>query len=137
MDANIDYAILLDCCVAILYIANIILGAIIGTNKSKFDIKKFLFGVLKAVTVLLIIVGVCYTVNVFVLTINKIEGLSIGSSIITTIELLGIMVSVGTDLAMEVFDKLKSFMELKYVSYEDNVPIINNKDLIEPTDFRG
>lgn len=137
LDSNIDYAILLDCCIAFLYVANITLGAIIGTRENKFDPKKLLFGILKAVIILVVIVGVCYIANVFVLTINQIEGLSIGSSIITTVELLGVMVSVGADLAMEVVDKLKSFRELKYVSYEDNVPIVNNRDLKEPTDLRG
>lgn len=136
-DKNIDYAILLDVCIAFLYLFNIVLGAIIGTKTDKFDFKKFMFGVVKALIVMVIIVGVCFALNIFVLTINEIEGLSISSSIITVIELLGVLVSVAADLSAEVLEKIKSFRELKYTSYDDNVPIVNNQDLIEPTDLRG
>ena len=135
LDNNIAYAVLMDVVIGFLYLFNILLGTIIGAKESKFDIRKFLFGVLKAVCILLIIVGVCYILNVFTLTINLIEGITIDDGLVTTIELLTILITTGIDIAKEVMDKIKAFRELKYISY-DNVRV-KNDNVIEPTELKG
>ena len=134
--SNLQYTILMDIVIAFLFLANILLGSIIGARTDKFDIRKFFFGVMKAVAVLLIIVGVSYILNVFTLSLSEIEGISISTDVVGTVELLGILIVQGIDLAKEVVDKLKSFRELKYESY-DNVTVGNDKEVYEPTDMRG
>lgn len=134
LDTNIAYAILMDIVVGFLYLFNILLGTIIGTKQNKFDIKKFLFGLLKAVCVLIIIVGVCYILNVFTLTINLINGINISEELVTTLQVLAILITTGIDIAKEVVDKIKSFRELKYVSY-DSVQLSNDK--LVDTDLKG
>lgn len=116
---NVEYVIVLDIVIALLYIFNILLGTIIGTSQEGFSIKKFLFGVLKTVGVLIIVIGVCYTLNIFALVINLIEGLEISTSIVNALEVIGIIVAIGIDMAKEVIDKIKDFRELKYISYDD------------------
>ena len=134
-DKSIAHVILLCICLSFLHGANILLGTIIGTKESKFDIKKFLFGIIKAVSLLLIIVGVCYILNVFTLTISLIEGITIDDELVTTLELLGILVIQGIDISKEVIEKIKAFRKLKYVSYDDVV--ISDTNIVEPIDFKG
>lgn len=134
-DNVISYAILTDLCVGFLYLANILLGSIIGTKQSHFDIKKFFFGVFKAICVMLIIVGVCYILNVFTLTISLINGININTELVTTLELLGILITTGIDIAKEVIEKLKAFRELKYISYDDVT--FSDTNIIEPVEYKG
>lgn len=134
-DINLSYVILLDCCVMALYIFNIILGTILGTKEEGFDVKKFLFGVMKSFMIVLIILGVCYILNVFVLVMNMMETITISTDMITTIEIIGVLVAVIVDLAMEIKDKLKSFKEMKYVSFDD--VIISDTNVTEPTELKG
>ena len=134
LDTNISYAVLMDVVIGFLYLFNIILGVIIGTQEDHFDIKKFFFGVMKAVCVLLIIVGICYILNVFTLTISLIRDITIDTDLVTTLELLGILVTQGIDLSKEVIEKIKSFRELKYVTYD---AVISDTNVVEPIEFKG
>ena len=130
-DVNIEYVILMDVVLGFLYLFNILLGTIIGTHTSKFDAKKFVFGFVKAICVLVIIVGVCYILNVFTLTINQIENINIGTELISTLEMLTILITQGIDLAKEVIEKIKTFRDLKYIKYEDVKQADSIRDMLE------
>lgn len=135
LDNNISYAILMDVVLFFLFGINIILGTIIGTKESHFDVKKFFFGVLKALVIMISIVAICYIVNVFTLTINLIEGITISESFVTTMEILAILITMAGDLIKEITEKLKNIKSLKYTSY-DNI-IISDTNIIEPTELKG
>lgn len=132
---NLSSAFLMCVVLFFLYFANILLGTILGTMQSKFNIKKFAFGILKAICVLLIIVGVCYILNVFTLTISLINGLTINTELVSTLELLGILVTSCIDISKEVLEKIKAFRELKYISYDDVIK--NDTEVNEPINFVG
>lgn len=134
-DVNLSYIILLDCCVMALYIFNIVLGAFLGTKEVGFDIKKFFFGVFKSLMIVLIIIGVCYILNVFVIVMNMMDTITISTDMVTTLEIISILVAVILDLALEIKDKLKSFKEMKYVSFEDIT--VNDTNVVEPDELRG
>lgn len=131
---NLQYVFLLDLVIGFLFLFNILLGSIIGSTTEKFIPKKFFFGVLKAVAVLLIIIGVCYILNVFALTLSVI-GITVSADTVSIVEIMGAMVVQGVDLAKEVTEKLKSFRELKFENYDEVV--VNDKYVVEPTDQRG
>ena len=135
LDSNISYAVLMDIVIGFLFLANCILGGIIGARTEKFSVKKFLFGVLKALIIMFIIIGTCYVLNVFTLTLNLIEGVNIGTEMVSTLELLGILITNGIDIAKEVLEKVKAFRDLKYVSYDDI--LISDTNIIEPTELKG
>lgn len=136
LDANLSYVVLMDIVIGFLYLFNIILGTIIGTKESRFDLKKFLFGVLKAICILLIVIGLCYILNVFTLTLNKLSGfITISTDLVSTIEVLSTMVTIGLDIAKECIDKASSIRTLRYVSPEDVV--VNDTNVVEPIEFKG
>lgn len=134
-DTNISYAILMDIVIGFLYLFNIILGTFIGTKEGNFDVKKFFFGVLKAVCILLIIIGVCYILNVFTLTLNKIDFITLDENFVGVMELFAILITNGVDASKEVLEKIKTFRELRYVS-ADSV-VINDNEIVEPVEYKG
>ena len=73
LNKNLSYVVLLDVVIGMLYLFNTLLGVILGTTSEGFNLKKLLFGVLKALCIMLIIVGVCYVLNVFVIVVNQIQ----------------------------------------------------------------
>lgn len=115
---NLIDIFLMELTVALLFIINIWLGTIIGTKKDKFDWKKFLWGIFKAINILLIIFILCYALNLFVLVIERKMAITIDGGYVTTIEIFGIIAIWGVNLANDIKVKIKSFNTLKYVSYE-------------------
>lgn len=134
-DVNLSYVILLDIVLGFMYGANILLSVIINTRQEKFDIRKFFFGVLKAICVLLIILGVCYILNVFTLTLNLIEAISINMELVTTLEIILVLVTYIADISAELLSKIKSFREIKYISQENIT--LSDTNIVEPMDFKG
>ena len=134
-DVNLSYVFLMDVVLAFMYLFNILLGTIYGTKQDGFDLKKFLFGFLKAISILLIIFGICYILNVFTLTINRLEDISINIEMVSTLELLAIMIAQGIDITKEVFEKIKSFRDLKYISYEDIA--LGDDSVNDPEEMKG
>lgn len=135
VDVNLSYVVLLDIVLAFMYGANILLSVIINTRQEKFDIKKFFFGIIKAVCVLLIILGVCYILNVFTLTLNLISQININMELVTTLEVMLVLVTYIADISAELLGKIRSFREIKYISQEDIT--ISDTNVAEPTELKG
>lgn len=136
LNDNLSYVALMDVVLAFLYIFNILLGTILGTTSDKFDVKKFFFGILKAVCLLLIVFGICYILNVFTITMNQLKGfITISTEAVNTLEVIVILATQGLDIAAECLEKIRAFRELKYVSPSDVV--LNDQNIIEPTELRG
>lgn len=119
LQANLETAVLMLIVVDSLNLINIILGTIIGSCKDKFDFKKFLFGILKALVVSACIFGLCYILNLFALTLQLTKDITISTDVITTAEVLIILVTWAIDIAKDIIEKVKGLKELKYVSYQD------------------
>ena len=111
-----------------LMVINIILGTINGAMTDNFDWKKFLFGILKAIVNAVCIVGTCCLCDVFAQVINTIDGISISTEVISTLQIICVVVAWCLDLFKDVFEKIKSLKTMKYVSYEDVVPYGNHVD---------
>lgn len=102
-----------------LMLLNIILGTIYGTKENGFDFKKNLFGWLKMFATSFVIIAFGFVIDFFVVALNKIPNVKIGTEIITIGEILAVIVVWCIDLSKEIIEKIKKLKELKYVSYED------------------
>lgn len=102
-----------------LFATNIFFGTIIGTKLESFNTKKFFFGILKAIGSCIGIFVFCYLLNVFYIGMNMTDLITIKVEVISTIQVIGVLYVWVIDLAKEVFEKIKSFRTLKYISYDD------------------
>ena len=119
LQENLETVVLMLIVVGSLAAINIVLGTIIGSFTEGFDLKKFLFGILKAFIIGLCIFVFCYTLNLFALTLQLTKDITISSDFITTIEVIVVLIAWATDLCRDILDKLKNMKTLKYVKYED------------------
>lgn len=113
-----------------LYGVNIFFGTVIGTKQDRFMPKKFFFGILKALGCGIGIFAFCYLLNLFTLSMNLTDLITIHQNVTTTIEVIGVLYLWAMDLSKEVLDKIKSWRDLKYVS-EDDISI--NQQNPEPS----
>lgn len=112
-----------------LQIINIILGSVNGMMEETFEWKKFFIGILKAIVNAICIVATCVLCDLFAQVLNMIEGLSIGVDLVSTIEIIAVVVVWAIDLFKDIFEKIKKLRTLKYISYEDVVPYGENTDV--------
>ena len=129
MEENLETIVLMLIVVSSLYAINILFGTIIGTYTEKFNLKKFLFGVLKMVLADIGIFVFCYTLNLFSLTLQLTKDITISADFITTLEVFTILVVWAVDTAQDIVAKIKSLKELKYVSYDAVITKVNDYDV--------
>lgn len=129
LQENLETVVLMLIVVGSLSVINIVLGTIIGTFTTEFDVKKFFFGILKAFIIGLCIFVFCYTLNLFALTLQLTKDVTISGDFITSLEVFTILVAFATDYCKDILDKIKSLKELKYVKYEDVITKVNDYDV--------
>lgn len=129
---NLEAVVLLIVVTGILYLINIILGTILGTFDIGFNLKKFLFGFLKGLIASLCIFVFCYALNLLALTLKLVD-IVISVDVLTVLEVITVLAVWDIDLSKEIFEKIKSLKELKYVKYEDVSKLVNDYS----TDERG
>lgn len=127
LQENLETVVLMLIVVGSLSGINIVLGTIIGSFTEGFDLKKFFFGILKAIIIGLCIFVFCYTLNLFALTLQLTKDISISSDFITTVEVFTILIAWALDLAKDILEKIKGMKTLKYVKYEDVQINANNE----------
>jgi len=115
---NLEAVVLLIVVTALLYLINIILGTILGTFNIGFNLKKFLFGFLKGTVASLCIFAFCYSLNLLALTLKLVD-IVVSVSVLTVIEVITVLATWDIDLSTEIFEKVKSLKELKYLKYGD------------------
>ena len=115
--SNLEAVVLLIVCTAILYLINILFGTILGTINIGFDLKKFLFGFVKGALASLCIFAFCYSLNLLSLTLALVD-IIISVDVLTVLEVITVLAVWDIDLSKEIFDKIKSLKELKYVTYD-------------------
>lgn len=117
LSENLEAVVLLIVATAIFYLINILFGTIIGAKNDGFNTKKFFSGFLKAIAVCLCIFAFCYTLNLFSLTLKLID-IDISATVITVLEVIGVLVTWDIDLMLEIYEKIKSLKVLKFVTYD-------------------
>ena len=115
---NLDAVVLLIIVTAMLYLINIVLGTILGTHQVGFNFKKFLFGFLKGTIASLCIFVFCYALNLLALTLKLVD-IVVSVDVLTIVEVIVVLSTWAIDLSKEIFEKVKSLKELKYIKYED------------------
>lgn len=128
LQENLETVVLMLIVVGSLAAINIVLGTIIGSFTEGFDLKKFLFGILKAFIIGLCIFVFCYTLNLFSLTLQLTKDVTISGDFITTLEVFTILVAFAIDYCKDILDKIKSLKDLKYVKYEDIQINVNTEE---------
>lgn len=128
LQENLETVVLMLIVVGSLSGINIVLGTIIGSFTEGFDLKKFLFGILKAFIIGLCIFVFCYTLNLFALTLQLTKDITISSDFITTVEVFTILIAWALDLAQDILSKIKGMKTLKYVKYEDIQINVNTEE---------
>lgn len=101
-----------------MYIVNIILGSLNALFTKEFDWKKHFYGVAKAIVACIGILMFCVLLNLFAYGLSMID-VVLPDSVITVLEVIGIIVGWCCDLAIDIFDKIKGLKNLKYIKYED------------------
>lgn len=129
---NLEAVFLLIVVTAILYLINILLGTILGTFDVGFNFKKFLFGFLKGLVASICIFVFCYALNLLALTLKLVD-IVISVDVLTVLEVITVLAVWCIDLAKEIFEKIKSLKELKYINYKDVSKLVNDYT----TDERG
>ena len=116
---NLEIVTLYSIIVVFLYVINIVLGTIIGSQKDQFDLKKFIFGIAKMIGISICVIGFCYVINLFALASEMTLEIKVDAKAISVIDVIGIVYIWAYDMIIEVFEKIKSFKGLKYLSYDD------------------
>ena len=101
-----------------MYITNIVLGSLNALFEKEFDWKKHIYGVAKALVACFAILMFCVLLNLFSYGLGLIN-VVLPDSVITVIQVIGIIVGWCYDLALDIFDKIKGLKSLKYIKYED------------------
>lgn len=101
-----------------MYITNIVLGSLNALFEKEFDWKKHIYGVAKALVACFAILMFCILLNLFSYGLGLIN-VVLPDSVITVIQVIGIIVGWCYDLAIDIFDKIKGLKTLKYISYDD------------------
>ena len=94
----------------LLFIINTVLGVLIGTKEEGFNLKKFLYGILKGIIAALCIVGFCFVIEITPIIIKRIE-IELPSDIVTFVELIGITMTAYKKYTKECFEKIKKIFE--------------------------
>lgn len=119
VEQNLETVVLMLIVVASLYLTNILFGTIVGTITEEFIPKKFFFGILKGLVGCAGVLCYCYSLNLFALTLQTTKDISISNDLVNTLMVIGVLVAWAWDLALDIYDKMKSMKTLKYISYDD------------------
>lgn len=105
--------------VAVLFVSNIAMGTVQGKKTEGFDLKKFLFGIEKAIILMAVTLALCFAFNMICIGAEKANFITLGTPLIASAEIVSVLLIYGIDLSKEVLEKFKSLRDLKYVSFDD------------------
>lgn len=119
VQSNLETTILMLIVINSLYLINITLGTVQGTFNKEFNWKKFLFGFVKELVTSICIFALCYVLNLFALTLQLTNDITISTDVITTAEVIIILITWAIDLSKDIIEKIRNLKELKYITYSD------------------
>lgn len=94
----------------VLYVINTILGILLKTQGTKFDIKVFGKGLLKALIIVLVITGFCFCIEVSPMILERV-GITITEDNITLIEVFTVGITAYKKYATDCLVKIKKLFE--------------------------
>lgn len=95
----------------VLYITNTILGAVIGSQKTKFEWKKIGRGMLKAFLIGIGFITYCFCLEVLPLILNRVD-ITIPGDLITFLEIIGITLTAYRKYSQDCYEKLKIILDV-------------------------
>lgn len=90
----------------VLHITNTVLGAVIGSQKTKFEWKKIGKGMLKAFLFCLCFLAYCFCLEILPIILLRIE-ITIPNDLITFLEIVGITLTAYKKYTKDCYEKLK------------------------------
>lgn len=90
----------------VLQITNIVLGAVVGSQKTKFSWKKIFKGMLKAFLFCLCFLSYCFCLEVLPLILIRIE-ITVPNDVITVLEIIGITLTAYKKYTKDCYEKLQ------------------------------
>ena len=97
---------------AIIIVINTTLGTILANKKKEFDFKKFLTGIVKAITIAICILLFCLTLELVPIILERV-GISIPSDLITVLEIVLTTLTAYKKYATDCFEKFKTILNVK------------------------
>lgn len=95
----------------VLYVVNTVLGVLLKTQGTSFDIKIFAKGLLKALVIALVAIGFCFCVEVTPLILERV-GITIAETNITLIEVFTVGITAYKKYATDCYNKIKKLFEI-------------------------
>lgn len=112
MKDNIITIVMLLGILGVLQLCNIIFGAVIGSKRKRFNPKKLLEGIVKAVLFCLAFLGFCFCIEILPNILLRID-IELPSNLITLIEIVGITLTAYKKYALDCYEKIKIFLNVE------------------------
>lgn len=106
---NLLTIIMLLAILGVLHLTNTILGAVIGSQKTKFEWKKIGQGMLKAFLFCISFISYCFCLEILPIVLLRVE-ISIPTDLITFLEIIGITITAYRKYTMDCYNKIKTIM---------------------------
>ena len=96
----------------VLQLCNIVLGTVIGTQKTKFNLKKLGKGILKSFLFCLAFLGYCFCIEIMPSILTRID-IEIPSNLITLVEIVGVTLTAYKKYALDCYEKIKIILDVE------------------------
>lgn len=106
---NLITIVMLLAVLGVLHITNTVLGAVKGSQESKFEWKKIGKGMLKAFLFCLCFISYCFCLEILPVILSRID-ITVPSDLITFLEIVGITLTAYKKYALDCYTKIKDIM---------------------------
>lgn len=117
MQNNLLTILMLLAVLGALYLTNTVLGAVLGSQTTKFEWKKVGKGTLKAFLFCLSFITYCFCLEVLPIILARIE-ITVPNDIITFLEIVGITLTAYRKYALDCYSKIKNILGINSVDAE-------------------
>lgn len=108
---NLITIVMLLAVLGVLHITNTVLGAVKGSQESKFEWKKIGKGMLKAFLFCLCFLAYCFCLEILPIILLRIE-ITIPNDLITFLEIVGITLTAYKKYTKDCYEKLKVILDV-------------------------
>lgn len=112
MSDNIFTIMMLLGILGILQVCNILFGTIIGSKKKKFNSKKLLEGITKAILFCIAFIGYCFCLEIIPTILLRVD-IELPSNLITLGEIVGVTATAYKKYALDCYEKIKIFLNVE------------------------
>lgn len=94
----------------VLYCINTTLGILLKTKGQKFNFIAFKNGFIKALIIAICVVGFCFCIESIPIILSRV-GITIGETVITVLEIFGIMITAYKKYVSDCYEKVKQLFK--------------------------